>query len=348
MAKIASSGICNFCNSEIDKGKMTQHLKHCKARQAAIQAEETGKARKPKKSKLFHILVEGREFPMYWMHLEMPASLTLEDLDDFLRDVWLECCGHLSAFRIGNISYSSSMESDLYSDPFMALSGGEREAEEDEEVEEDEEEDIDLPPVPAEIQARFLELLQTAFPDKEAEIAPLDLLKKLRDILSQTLEPTPDAPSISDQTRAEVQELIKELDMQIALMRLMQPAVFNIPQERSMDIPLDEALKVGQKFTHDYDFGSTTYLGLKVLGEREGVAHKGSKAIQVLARNNPPVIPCVECGQPAVVCEPGYYSAWESALCAKCAKKERSEWSYEEMLPIVNSPRTGVCGYTGD
>ncbi|HLI07967.1 MAG TPA: hypothetical protein VKV40_15470 [Ktedonobacteraceae bacterium] len=76
-AKIASTGICNFCKGEFDKGKMTQHLKYCKARQAAIQAEETGKARRPKKSKLFHILVEGREFPMYWMHLEMPASLTL-------------------------------------------------------------------------------------------------------------------------------------------------------------------------------------------------------------------------------------------------------------------------------
>jgi hypothetical protein len=22
----------------------------------------------------------------------------LEDLDEFLRDIWLECCGHLSAF----------------------------------------------------------------------------------------------------------------------------------------------------------------------------------------------------------------------------------------------------------
>ncbi|HLI07968.1 MAG TPA: hypothetical protein VKV40_15475 [Ktedonobacteraceae bacterium] len=237
----------------------------------------------------------------------------------------------------------------------MALPGGEEEAgavpaedEEDEEDEEGEEADIELPPVPAEIQTRFLELVQAAFPDKEVEITPLDLLQKLRDIFTQVLEPVPGAPPVSNQTREEIQEMLKEFDTQIMLMRLLQPRELNIPQERSMDITLDEALKVGQKFTHDYDFGSTTYLGLKVLGEREGVAHKGSKAIQVLARNNPPVIPCVECGQPAVVCEPGYYSAWESALCEKCAKKERSEWSYEEMLPIVNSPRTGVCGYTGD
>lgn len=353
-AKIASTGICDFCKGEFDKGKMTQHLKYCKARQAGIQAEETGKSRKPKKSKLFHILVEGREYPMYWMHLEMPAALTLYELDDFLRDTWLECCGHLSAFKIGNISYASATEDDFYGGPFMSLPGGEAEAtsapagEEEEDVEDEEEEGLSLPPVPAEIQGRFQELVAAEFPDREIEITPLDLLQKLRGIFSQILETAPEALAISEQTRGEIKEVIREFDMQIMLVGLIESMEDRIPQERDMDIPLEEALKVGQKFTHDYDFGSTTYLSLKVLAEREGVAHKGRKAIHVLARNNQPVIPCVKCGQPAVVCEPGYYSVWDSALCEQCAQKaEDSEWSYEEMMPIVNSPRTGVCGYTG-
>jgi hypothetical protein len=347
--KIASTGICNFCQGEFEKGKMTQHLKHCKPRQAVIQAEETGKSRKPKKSKLFHILVEGKEFPMYWMHLEMPASLTLDDLDDFLRGIWLECCGHLSEFRIGNISYASATEDDIYGDPFLLSPDGEAEAEAGPaEDEEDEEEETPLPPVPPEIQARFQELVQAEFPNKEVEITPLELLEKLRGIFSKILEPGPNALSLSDQTRAEVKELINEFDKQIMLASLFETVEDNFPQERDMDVTLDEALKVGQKFTHEYDFGSTTYLSLKVLSEREGVAHKGQKAIQMLARNNPPVISCVKCGQPAVVCEPGYYSAWDSALCENCAKSVDSEWSYEEMMPIVNSPRTGVCGYTGD
>jgi hypothetical protein len=119
-----------------------------------------------------------------------------------------------------------------------------------------------------------------------------------------------------------------------------------IPQKRDIDVPLEEVLMVGQKFTHEYDFGSTTYLSLRVVSEREGVAHKGRNAIQILARNEAPVIACRECGQPAMVSEPGYYSVWDGALCKKCAGKN-SEWDYEEMLPIVNSPRTGVCGYTG-
>jgi len=35
----------------------------------------------------------------------MPARATLTDLDGFLRDIWLECCGHLSAFDIGTVRY---------------------------------------------------------------------------------------------------------------------------------------------------------------------------------------------------------------------------------------------------
>jgi len=35
---------------------------------------------------------------MYWLHVEFPGTLTLQDLDSFLRYIWLECCGHLSNF----------------------------------------------------------------------------------------------------------------------------------------------------------------------------------------------------------------------------------------------------------
>ncbi|MDP2782290.1 hypothetical protein [Devosia sp.] len=34
------------------------------------------------------------------MHLKVAGDARLENLDKFLRQVWLECCGHLSAFRI--------------------------------------------------------------------------------------------------------------------------------------------------------------------------------------------------------------------------------------------------------
>jgi Plasmid pRiA4b ORF-3-like protein len=51
-------------------------------------------------------VVEGRDLPMYWMHLDVKASSTLATLDRFLKDTWLECCGYLSAFEIGGVRYT--------------------------------------------------------------------------------------------------------------------------------------------------------------------------------------------------------------------------------------------------
>ncbi len=36
----------------------------------------------------------------------MNAGATLADLDDFLRGIWLECCGHLSSFDIEGVTYT--------------------------------------------------------------------------------------------------------------------------------------------------------------------------------------------------------------------------------------------------
>lgn len=85
---------------------MARHLESCPQRRAALGTA----AAKPKarKERLFHVVVAGRDLPGYWMHLEMPAKTTLEDLDDFLRDTWVECCGHLSAFNIAGRTYMSA------------------------------------------------------------------------------------------------------------------------------------------------------------------------------------------------------------------------------------------------
>jgi hypothetical protein len=42
------------------------------------------------------------------MHAAVPVTAPLSKLDRFLRDTWLECCGHLSAFEIGSNRYASS------------------------------------------------------------------------------------------------------------------------------------------------------------------------------------------------------------------------------------------------
>ena len=120
MAKRTSKGQCCLCGGTFGKRAMTKHLESCRKEDADSETSSSGQVRR--KSDVFHILVEGRFSPAYWMHLEVPSDATLEDLDLFLRNIWLECCGHMSAFRIDGKSYSiepmgdfddESMEADL-------------------------------------------------------------------------------------------------------------------------------------------------------------------------------------------------------------------------------------------
>ena len=235
MPRISSKGKCNFCQAEYSKAGMTKHLETCKTRAPSIESGSTStsspRSRKMK-TKIFHILVEGYRAPEYWMHLDVPGNATLADLDSFLRRTWLECCGHLSAFNIGGVSYSSDAE---------MISGS-----------------------------------------------------------------------------------------------------FWNSSDKSMDVRLDRVLSPGIRFSHEYDFGTTTELSLRVASEREGEV-KG-KSISVLARNEPPKILC-SCGALATeVCTQCIYDS-EGWLCDKCA--ETHECGEEMLLPVVNSPRVGECAYAG-
>jgi hypothetical protein len=113
--------------------------------------------------------------------------------------------------------------------------------------------------------------------------------------------------------------------------------------DRSMKIALGKVIAPGMKFEHMYDFGTSTELSLKVVSTREGLAQ--GKAVRILARNEPPDIRCQICGKPATaVCAQCIYdgTGW---VCEECAKKH--ECGEDMLLPVVNSPRVGMCGYTG-
>jgi hypothetical protein len=112
-------------------------------------------------------------------------------------------------------------------------------------------------------------------------------------------------------------------------------------EERGMETPLGRVLDVGTRFSYEYDFGSTTELELAVVGFWNPDKPKG--AVQLLARNEPPPIICGQCkSQPATeictACEDG-------CLCEACAAEH--DCGEEMFLPVANSPRVGVCAYTG-
>jgi hypothetical protein len=80
------------------RGGLIKHLAACPQRKEAIVAAD----QKPgKRETLYHLVARDAWSGSYWLHLEIRGSATLDDLDDYLRAIWLECCGHLSMFSIG-------------------------------------------------------------------------------------------------------------------------------------------------------------------------------------------------------------------------------------------------------
>src|SRR5258708_2664787 len=115
-------------------------------------------------------------------------------------------------------------------------------------------------------------------------------------------------------------------------------------EEMSMRARLSQVLEVGMKFLYEYDYGSTTALVLKVVALREQSLPKG--AVQLLARNEAPQVNCQRCSiHPATQICTECASNGEGWLCEACAVAH--ECGDEMCLPVVNSPRVGVCGYTG-
>jgi len=219
-----SEGICRFCLNKYSGAGMGRHLAACKTRKDK-NALEIKKG--SKKYKIYHIKIS--DYKWYWLHIEIPAGATLCDLDAFLRGIWLECCGHLSAFTIHGVRYEDH-----------SLSGGN--------------------------------------------------------------------------------------------------SYWDIPTE-SMNKRLYSVLNVKDTLSHEYDFGSTTYLQGQVLAVREG--NLGKNKIRIMARNSPYVFGCDQCGKPAA----GTCLECEEFVCDQCLDSHAC--GEEMVLDVVNSPRMGVCGYGG-
>ena len=96
--KQQSRGACGFCGKEMTRGGILKHLATCAARAHAIA--EAGDRPGPIEP-IYHLQVRDAWGGEYWLNLEMPGSAKLKDLDDYLRAIWLECCGHMSSFSVG-------------------------------------------------------------------------------------------------------------------------------------------------------------------------------------------------------------------------------------------------------
>lgn len=92
------TGTCELCGQDVTPDGVQEHLVEC------APAHDVPTA-------VPHLLVLLRAtspgMPAYWLDVEAKVDAKLEALDAFLRRVWLECCGHLSVFRIGPVDYFS-------------------------------------------------------------------------------------------------------------------------------------------------------------------------------------------------------------------------------------------------
>jgi hypothetical protein len=102
------------------------------------------------------------------------------------------------------------------------------------------------------------------------------------------------------------------------------------------------------KLDYEYDFGSSTELEISIVAV---YSCKADQKIVLLSRNEPLEIICAICGKaPATQICPYCIYDEKSIFCDKCAKKHAKkcdDFDEECSLPVVNSPRVGVCAYDG-
>ncbi len=116
-----------------------------------------------------------------------------------------------------------------------------------------------------------------------------------------------------------------------------------IPQERR----IEQVFEPGVELTHIYDFGTSSETLIKMVGVRTGKPLT-DHPIFLMARNDPPQAYCIECERPAswLCIECLYESDGEGTLCDEHVV-DHPHNNYGEPMPLVNSPRVGMCGYTG-
>jgi hypothetical protein len=126
--------------------------------------------------------------------------------------------------------------------------------------------------------------------------------------------------------------------------KFMEETTGRIPMSRKVHEVFSKGLKLG----YEYDAGSPTELLLSIIEE---YPVRADEKIVLLSRNEPLELFCDVCQtEPATHICTVHYRHIDRMLCDKCAKKHAEQcedFSGYVGLPIVNSPRMGICAYSG-
>jgi len=97
---LGTKAICNLCDKEYVPRGIKRHLNSCIEKHCENKKEE-----------LLYLVIKSDD-PDYFLHISIKSHARLADLDSYLRDAWLECCGHMSEFSIGRNELDMSMSMD--------------------------------------------------------------------------------------------------------------------------------------------------------------------------------------------------------------------------------------------
>jgi hypothetical protein len=112
-----------------------------------------------------------------------------------------------------------------------------------------------------------------------------------------------------------------------------------------MRIELDMVLRADMAFHQEYDYGTATDLALKVVSVNPGRVKKTPQ--RIVARNEPLSFKCASCKEALAtfVCSICYWESSKYMFCKTCLGHHKC--GKNMALPVVNSPRTSLCGYRG-
>lgn len=104
-------GKCYYCNKELTERTIKRHIKNCSDIKKVISDEI--KDNKKTRNQFIISMKDKYNKNTYCIYLSIDENLQLQHLDKFTRDVWVECCGHLSSFYIDEMKYDDN-SNELY------------------------------------------------------------------------------------------------------------------------------------------------------------------------------------------------------------------------------------------
>jgi CRISPR/Cas system-associated protein Cas10 (large subunit of type III CRISPR-Cas system) len=109
--ELKSEGQCLYCNQFFSQKEITKHLD---THLLSANKQDVDKTT----ASYHHIIIEAGEM---FLEILVEGEQKMKIIDDFLRRIWLECCGHLSGFQHKNFKIGMSNKVKEVFDPKVKI-----------------------------------------------------------------------------------------------------------------------------------------------------------------------------------------------------------------------------------